>query len=163
MFKDCRRSSARVEALPQLRYPPVMNVPTVSAQTPPPGKSGARFKLAAIDLDGTLLGPDLKISPENLQALSALHDRKIELAIASGRHYLSVRLILQSLPEVQWTVSFQGGEVSDRDRKEILARHFMDPAQVGLTVDQATHLGLTPVVYGIDGIFTHLAGNENLA
>ncbi|MDB6111592.1 MAG: yidA [Pedosphaera sp.] len=121
-----------------------------------------RFKLAAIDLDGTLLGPDLKISPENLQALRALHERKIEIVIASGRHYLSVRPFLQSLPEVQWIVSVQGGEISNRDRNLILARNFMDKAHVELALDQAIHLGLSPVAYGTEGVFTHLPGNEDL-
>ena len=123
----------------------------------------SRLKLAAIDLDGTLLSHDLTISPENLQAIRTLHQRGVAIAIASGRHYLSVKQFLQSLSEVQWIVSVQGGEIANRDRTLILARDFMQPAHVELTVDQATRLGLTPIVYGTDGVFTHLPENENLA
>src|SRR5579863_6280024 len=121
------------------------------------------FKLAAIDLDGTLLGPDLTISPENLQALHALHQRGVAIAIASGRHYLSVKQFLPTLPDIQWIVSVQGGEIANRDRQLILSRSFMDPAHVDLALDQAIHLGLTPFVYGTDGVFTHLPGNEDLS
>jgi Cof subfamily protein (haloacid dehalogenase superfamily) len=123
----------------------------------------SRFKLAAIDLDGTLLAPDLTISPENFLALRALHERQIEIVLASGRHYSSVQQFLKSLPEVQWIVSFQGGEVSDRDRQLILARSFMDQAHVELAVDQAIQGGFSPVVYGTDGVFTHLPDNDDLA
>jgi Cof subfamily protein (haloacid dehalogenase superfamily) len=122
-----------------------------------------KFKLAGIDVDGTLLGPDLKISPENLQALRLLNDHKIEIVIASGRHYLGVAPFLTSLPEVRWLVSFQGAEVSDRDRKLILARTFMDETAVEVALDQARRFGLTPIVYGTDGVFTDLTRNDNLA
>lgn len=122
-----------------------------------------RYKLAAIDLDGTLLGPDLRISPENLAAIRLLGERKIEIVIASGRHYLSIRQFLQSLPEVHWIVSVQGGEISDRERKLILARNFMEKAHVELALDQAKSFGVTPIVYGTEGVFTYLPANEDLA
>ncbi len=121
------------------------------------------FKLAAIDLDGTLLGPDLTISPENRRAVRALHERSMEIAIASGRHYQSIRPFLQALPEIRWAVSVQGGEVADRERKLILARHFMERAQVEMAVDEAMRLDFSPVVYGTDGVFTHVSRNDNLA
>ncbi len=139
-----------------------MDVTPVFDASKQPAKSPARFKLAAIDLDGTLLGPDLQISAENYQAIRALHARKIEIVIASGRHFLSVRPILQSLPKVHWIVSFQGAEISDRDRKVVLGRTCMDPAHVELALDQAIEHGLSPVVYGTDGAFTPLAHDDNL-
>jgi hypothetical protein len=139
----------------------------VMDQSDQSGKASApapfQFKLAGIDVDGTLLGPDLKISPENLRALRLLHERKVELVIASGRHYLGVAPFLRALPEVRWLVSFQGGEVSDRDRKLILARTFMSVGHLENALDQVKRFGLTPVVYGIDGVFTYLARNSNLA
>ena len=125
-------------------------------------KSPARFKLAAIDLDGTLLGPDLTISPENFRAVRALHERQIEIVIASGRHFLSVRPIIESLPEVHWIVSFQGAEVSDRDRNVVLGRTVMDPGHVELVLEQAIKLGLSPIVYGTDDVLTPVKHDDNL-
>ncbi|RYD26065.1 MAG: HAD family phosphatase, partial [Verrucomicrobiaceae bacterium] len=47
------------------------------------------IRLAAIDLDGTLLGPDSRISPENLSAVDQLTRAGIEVVFASGRHFKS--------------------------------------------------------------------------
>jgi hydroxymethylpyrimidine pyrophosphatase-like HAD family hydrolase len=80
--------------------------------------------------------------------------------IASGRHYQSIRPFLKVLPEVQWIVSVQGGEIAARDRKMLLGRSFMEKAQVELAVTQGIHCGLTPVVYGVDGVFTPSLRNE---
>ncbi len=122
-----------------------------------------RFKLAAVDLDGTLLGPDLTISPENFQAVRALHERGVQIVIASGRHYLSIKQFLAAMPEVQWIVSIQGGEVSSRERDLILARTFMDAAHAKLAVHHGSERGLTPIVYGTDGVFTEQSWNDDLA
>ena len=121
-----------------------------------------RVKLAAIDLDGTLLGPDLTISPENLRALRALNEREIEIVIASGRHYLSIRQFFKALPEVHWIVSVQGGEISDRERRLILARNFMDRPEVEAALEEAARRGVTPIVYGVDGVFTTSPSNDDL-
>jgi Cof subfamily protein (haloacid dehalogenase superfamily) len=126
-------------------------------------KTSHQFKLAAIDLDGTLLSPDSRISNSNLQALRTLHERGIQIVIASGRHYLSVRPILEALPEVEWIVSFQGGEVSNRERTEILERKFMQKAEVELVVEQGLKIGISPLVYGADEVFTILDHDGNIA
>ena len=67
-------------------------------------------RLAAIDLDGTLLGPDLKISTENRSAVRRLADAGLEVVLASGRHYRAILPYALQLPEVKWIVSSQGGE-----------------------------------------------------
>jgi Cof subfamily protein (haloacid dehalogenase superfamily) len=123
----------------------------------------SRMKLAAIDLDGTLLGPDLAVSPENLRAVRALQEHGIEVVIASGRHYLSIRQFLAALPEVRWIVSVQGGEISNRERDLILARNFMGKPGVEAALDEAGKLGATPIAYGVDGIYTTVPPNDDLA
>ena len=45
------------------------------------------YRLAAIDLDGTLLGPDHTISPANARAVARMQAAGIEVVLASGRHY----------------------------------------------------------------------------
>lgn len=47
------------------------------------------IKLVAVDLDGTLLGPDLKISPRTRAAISAARVRGVHFVIATGRMYQS--------------------------------------------------------------------------
>jgi hydroxymethylpyrimidine pyrophosphatase-like HAD family hydrolase len=45
------------------------------------------IRLIAIDLDGTLLGDDGRVSARNLAALHAAHSRGIQLVVATGRRH----------------------------------------------------------------------------
>lgn len=44
-----------------------------------------RYDLIALDLDGTLFGPDGKVSPGNIAAVKAARDAGIEVVICTGR------------------------------------------------------------------------------
>ncbi|WP_423127171.1 HAD family hydrolase [Gaoshiqia sp. Z1-71] len=50
--------------------------------------------LVATDLDGTLLRNDKTISPEDLDMLHLLGERKITRVVATGRNYLKVREVI---------------------------------------------------------------------
>ncbi len=51
------------------------------------------IRLVAMDLDGTLLGSDKQISPENARVLRACEARGIKMVLASGRNFESVRTL----------------------------------------------------------------------
>lgn len=110
--------------------------------------------LAAIDLDGTLFGPDGTVGLDNLAALELLVLRGFAIALASGRHPRNMAEIATTLPMVGWIVACQGGEVTDRTRGQVLARSFMTPADV-LTVSAAgLHEGFGVVAYTVQGELT---------
>jgi Cof subfamily protein (haloacid dehalogenase superfamily) len=113
-----------------------------------------RFKLAAIDLDGTLLGPAHDISPENILAVQRLQAAGAQVVLASGRHYNSMVKYARALPGLQWIVSCQGGEVSDVDRTTVLSRKFLPPAEVKKTMDRGRALGFNTIAYAVEGVVT---------
>ena len=51
------------------------------------------IRLIATDLDGTLLGGEKEIPELNIRALQEAERRGIQVVLASGRSYSSVRLI----------------------------------------------------------------------
>jgi Cof subfamily protein (haloacid dehalogenase superfamily) len=108
------------------------------------------FRLAAFDLDGTLLGPDGSIGAVNYEALRMLHQRGIEVVLASGRHPLNMRQFTSQLPFVRWVVSAQGGEVSDVARHIRLHDSYLDTAVANRAVSLGLQLGFAPIVY-LDG------------
>lgn len=55
------------------------------------------YKLIALDMDGTLLGPDKQISPANRAAIEAAKARGIKVVLASGRPLEGLTDHLQSL------------------------------------------------------------------
>ena len=45
------------------------------------------YKMVCIDMDGTLLGKGKKISEENKKAIKRVHEKGIEVVVATGRIY----------------------------------------------------------------------------
>jgi len=121
-----------------------------------------RFKLAAIDLDGTLLGPDHQISAANALAVRQLQAAGAQVVLASGRHYNAMRKFADALPGVQWIVSCQGGELSDLRRTTVLSREFLPAAQAGASVKLGLSLGFTSVVYTVEGVLTEALWNGEM-
>ncbi|HEY1662217.1 MAG TPA: Cof-type HAD-IIB family hydrolase [Verrucomicrobiae bacterium] len=122
-------------------------------------ENSKHFKLAAIDLDGTLLGPKHLISDANALAVRRLQAAGAQVVLASGRHYDSMHKYVVSLPGVQWVVSCQGGEVSDAGRATVLSRKFLRSAEVAKITDAGRTRGFSTVGYAVEGIFTDSASN----
>jgi Cof subfamily protein (haloacid dehalogenase superfamily) len=118
-----------------------------------------RFKLAAMDLDGTLLGPDHTISAANALAVRRLQAAGAQVVLASGRHYTSMYKYVALLPGVQWVVSCQGGEVSDAGRTTILSRKFLPSAEVARITEAGHTRGFSTVSYTVEGVFTDSASD----
>jgi len=120
------------------------------------------FRLAAIDLDGTLLGPRHGISAENVRAVRQLQAAGAQVVLASGRHYNAMRQYADALPDVQWIVSCQGGEVSDRQRTTVLSRKFLPEAAAKLSLEAGQTAGFATIAYAIEGVFTDSSWDEHL-
>ena len=56
-----------------------------------------RISLVSMDLDGTLLGRDQKVSSENRAALAECTERGVRVVLASGRSFESIRTFARSM------------------------------------------------------------------
>lgn len=119
-----------------------------------------RFRLAAIDLDGTLLGPNLEISAANLRAVQRLRDAGLHVVLASGRHHESMRPHAEAVAGVEWLVSSQGAEVSDLARQRTVHAVFLDSVVARQAFEIAGRLGHGSIVYTEDGVFAPTDGHE---
>lgn len=116
------------------------------------------IKLAAVDLDGTLLGPDKRISPENLAALDRLHAAGVEILVATGRHLTRIEDYLPRIPSARWVVTCQGAAVHEvASRRQIHAVH-LSTAQTRQLIETGSRLGFTNVVYTEDLVRTPESG-----
>lgn len=66
------------------------------------------IRLLALDIDGTLLDPQFKISPENLAALRAAHAAGVEIVLATGRRHDYALPIAQEIAVPCWLISSNG-------------------------------------------------------
>lgn len=105
------------------------------------------FQLAAVDLDGTLLGPDHEVSPENAAALARLQARGVIVAIASGRRYQNSMRLHRSLGLKGPIISCQGALVIDPETEEVFEEHFLPPALASELVADGESRGYSVIYY----------------
>ncbi len=112
------------------------------------------LKLAAVDLDGTLLGPDKTISPENLAALQCLHAAGIEILVATGRHLTRISNYLPHIPNARWAVTCQGAAVHEIATRFPIRSLHLGADEARRLIDTGSRLGLTSIVYAQDLVRT---------
>lgn len=83
-----------------------------------------KIKLLALDLDGTLLTHDKKISDENKRAIKAAQAKGVHVVITTGRPLKAIEHILRELDllvATEYSITFNGGLVQ-RNNGEILSK-----------------------------------------
>lgn len=83
-------------------------------------------RLAAFDMDGTLLMPDHHLGDKTLSTLKRLHDRDITLTFATGRHVLEMRHLLGALSLDAFLITGNGTRIHSVEG-EVLHRQDLDP------------------------------------
>ena len=93
------------------------------------------YKLVAIDLDGTLLNSYGQISERNRQAIKKAQEKGINIVLASGRLFNSVKNISNDLGENKYIVCGNGSLIYDLQNEEIIYDKFIEKNKVLQIID----------------------------
>ncbi|AMB96372.1 Cof-type HAD-IIB family hydrolase [Aerococcus urinae] len=96
------------------------------------------YRLAAFDVDGTLLKSDSSLSEATHQALKTMKESGIEIVISSGRPLPGVELIQDLVGKdlVRYLSSFNGGRIVDTwSDNQVIFEAILPPAEVGEICD----------------------------
>ncbi|MCG6201461.1 Cof-type HAD-IIB family hydrolase [Psychromonas antarctica] len=107
------------------------------------------YKIAISDLDGTLLGPDHRISPNTKESIKRWIDNNRKFVIATGRHYIEAKKLQASIGSPIYLITCNGARVHNK-QGEIIHRQnlgsdiaqwicdnqFDDGVQINLFTDQ---------------------------
>jgi len=91
------------------------------------------IKLIAIDLDGTLLNNDLKISPRAVAAIQAAQKKGVMVTLCTGRMYISASRYAQELGLDIPLVTYNGALVKSSLSQEVLYER-------NLPLEEARHI-----------------------
>lgn len=110
------------------------------------------YKIAISDLDGTLLGPDHRISDKTRASIQDWLDDGRKFVIATGRHYIEAKSLQASINTPLYLITSNGARVHDKNGEIILEQNLpsdvaqsicelaLDPqVQVNLFNDQHWH------------------------
>lgn len=107
-------------------------------------KTEQPVKLIALDLDGTLLTSDKRLSPENEAALRRAAEAGVEIVPATGRFYSAIPDCVRKLPYLRYAITINGAQVWDvRGERALYAAEIPWPRAVELM----EYLDRLPVIY----------------
>jgi Cof subfamily protein (haloacid dehalogenase superfamily) len=115
------------------------------------------IKLVALDLDGTIVNDQLKISPKVLTLLSHLITKTdVRVVIATGRMFMSALPFARQIGIVEPLVTYQGAMVRDIDNGQNIRFHAPIPMNLAQEVmktliEEKYHINL----YMDDNLWTH--------
>jgi Cof subfamily protein (haloacid dehalogenase superfamily) len=111
------------------------------------------FRVAFCDLDGTLLGPDKRISPANAAAVRALQAAGLRFVVASGRrHQNSIRYYRELALETP-LISCAGALVRNPQTGETLREALLPSALAAELVADGQAAGFSVIYYHRDHLF----------
>ncbi|HEY3268074.1 MAG TPA: Cof-type HAD-IIB family hydrolase [Armatimonadota bacterium] len=99
------------------------------------------FRLAAIDLDGTLLGPDGRVGARNRAAIGTLREAGITVVIASGRMHAASEPTWRDLGLDTPVVSYNGAMVYNPATGEMISHTPLDADIASEVVEWAADEG----------------------
>ena len=102
------------------------------------------IKLILLDLDGTLLTGDKKISPANYAALERCAANGVHIVPSTGRIYSGMPQVVRDLPFVRYVVAVNGAQIYDAKEDKILCREEI-PLDVSFRV--FAEMDKLPVIY----------------
>ena len=115
--------------------------------------NGFPYKLAAVDIDETLVGPDKRIGAENRDAVRRLVQAGCRVVLASGRRHANMLPFYRELGLDDFVVSCQGAVARHSATGEVAHEAVVPmPAAAEVTAD-GLERGLTVMYWSADGIF----------
>ncbi len=111
-------------------------------------------RLAAFDMDGTLLMPDHRLGEKTLSALKRLREHDITLTFATGRHALEMRHLMGKLSLDAFLITGNGTRIHSLEGEE-LHRQDLDPQVADIVLHSTWDTQASIHVFNDDGWFTN--------
>ena len=107
-----------------------------------------KYKLLVLDVDGTLLDSEKKISKRTLAALLKVQQMGVRIVLASGRPTYGLMPIAKTLELGNYggfILSYNGGQIINAQNGELLFERRINPAKTDLPSLLITKIPLSPI------------------
>ena len=110
-------------------------------------------RLAAFDMDGTLLMPDHRLGDKTLNTLKRLHEHDITLTFATGRHVLEMRHLLGAFSLDAFLITGNGTRIHSVEG-DVLHRQDLSPEVADIVLHSTWDTQASVHVFNDEGWFT---------
>lgn len=112
-----------------------------------------KYKLLAMDMDGTLLNSSKEVSEESRDALRRAAEKGVKLVICTGRIYTSARYYAGLIGTEAPIIASNGAYIREKDRGEIIFEKYLQADKVLKMVEMSEGYGFFPHVFTSDAVF----------
>ena len=116
------------------------------------------YKLLALDMDGTLLDENKKISKKNIQAIKKAKQLGVKIVIASGRTIQGIEKYLEKLDllsEDNYCVVCSGSLVMNNTKEKVIQSNPLSYEDFRYIFDLAKQLDINLNMYSDESILIH--------
>jgi len=106
------------------------------------------YKMVVLDLDGTLLNDEKKISEKNIYMLNKLNSSGIQIVIATGRNYYMAKQLIENINFVAPVILANNGAIIRRSHNdELLECNYLDTYSFEKIYNEGLKYDLNPVIH----------------
>lgn len=106
--------------------------------TAPANRTPTRYRLAAVDLDGTLLRSDYSVSPRTRRAVALAHEQGLETVFVTVRHAAAIEYIVEALDLAGEAICCGGAGLWNVPGMELTEAHTIDAATARAVAERLT-------------------------
>ncbi|MBY9078870.1 HAD family phosphatase [Paenibacillus sp. HN-1] len=121
----------------------------------------AKYRLLALDMDGTLLNDEEKITPETIKWIHRAVDAGVYVCLSTGRAFRSAYPYAEQLGLKTPLVTVNGSEVW-RAPHELYRRSLMDPELIKQMHAIAMEYGIWYWAYSVDAVYNKNSWDGNI-
>lgn len=122
-----------------------------------------RYKLLALDIDGTLTNSQKRITPKTLEALEQLQEKGVKVILASGRPLPGLEKFADELRLKEhggYLLCFNGGRIIDYKTGKAVCDHFLPQERLPALADAAKEYGVALMSYEGREVITEMPEDE---
>lgn len=106
------------------------------------------YKMIVTDLDGTLLNDNKKISEDDVFVLNKLHNKDVQIVIATGRNYFMAKNLIKQIGNLNPVILANNGAIIRKsETDEVLEKNYLNYKYFEEIYRHGLKYGLNPVLH----------------
>lgn len=110
--------------------------------------------MIAMDMDGTLLTNDKKVTKRTMNAIEKASQKGIKIVVCTGRIFTSAKIFANIIGTKAPIIASNGAYIREKDRNEVVYEKLMNKEQLHSIIKMVKEYKFYPHLYTFDTIYT---------